>query len=201
MYGKYKLTQLIGKGSQGSVWKGMNTENKEIVAIKIINVIGPPQLLAAQKEAEILKSISKEPDCNPYIVCYYDSFREENKFLLITEFIEGVTLTLYSEKLRDDKNPKLDRYLALIAKDIITGIQTLHNHDIIHRDIKPDNIIIDKNMTPKLVDMGFSCETEVCKLYQVEIPCYHGSFGTPIYMAPEVLLKNVWYLVSDVWSF
>jgi len=194
--------EKIGSGSQGSVWKGKDKTGR-VVAIKITRLTRWHGLDKLEKEVNALKKISLSPNCNPYIVCYYDSYHdvESNKFILVMEFIDGENLTKYSNRLRKANSKYLTKDIYLITKDIATGIQILHDNDIIHRDIKPDNIVIDKNKTPKLVDFGLVCETIKCDYREEKIDCCKGNAGTPNYMAPEVLNLSVAYFASDIWSF
>ena len=94
-----------------------------------------------------------------------------------------------------------------IIKDIVPGLQYLHSKGIIHRDIKPDNIMIDKNNQPKLIDIGLACNALTggyqeggCNLDGKPEACCLGNAGTPLYMAPESLLNNVYYFGSDIFS-
>src|SRR5207249_3713394 len=96
--------------------------------------------------------ISK-PQCNPFLACYYNHFYSDDKLYIVSEFIDGVTLDVYCDNLFSQKEySKLYRHLLLIVKDIVTGLKLVHGKGIIHNDIKPQNIIIDKDLTPKLVD-------------------------------------------------
>jgi len=196
----YEYVKKIGSGNQGSVWKALN-QDKKLVALKKINVSNVRKLNAAIKEIGLLKSIST-PSCMPFISCYYDGFREGDYVYLEMEFIDGKNLTEYSQNFRDRRFYNiLYRYLIAIGKDLLIGIKYLHDNGIIHRDIKPDNVIITPEHIPKLVDLGLGCKSYDCQLDYVDIKCCEGNVGTPLYMSPETLLQRKSYYLSDVWSF
>ena len=93
--------------------------------------------------------------------------------------------------------------MLLITKDIVTGLKLVHSKGIIHNDIKPENIIIDSNKTPKLVDFGVVCKTNQCSIGDISditVECCKGFTGTLYYLSPETITNHVRYLSSDVWS-
>ena len=92
--------------------------------------------------------------------------------------------------------------MIAVIKDLIPGLVYLHSKGIIHRDIKPDNIIIETGtMQPKLVDFGLACFTKRnLKCENRSNECCPGTAGTPYFMAPETLLKGIAYPESDTWS-
>jgi serine/threonine protein kinase len=207
---KYDLQKELGKGEFGSVWKAINKSNNKIVALKIVDV--GTRKKEALKEVELLRNIST-PKCFPALACFYDYYVDDkdNKLYLEMEFIEGITLTEFSEKF--ENSVKLYKYLVAIIGDIVPAIQYLHDHGIIHRDIKPDNIMIDQKNQPKLIDIGLACtiykkedllgnNIEKCFVPGTfkKIPCCRGNAGTPHFMAPETLLNAMSYFVSDIWS-
>ena len=76
---------------------------------------------------------------------------------------------------------------------------------VLHNDIKPHNIVIDKRRFPKLIDFGISCDTRgknstVCSHNGTRVDCCPGIYGTPQYGSPEMIMDNIKYPQSDIWS-
>jgi len=203
----YRLIKLLGKGGQGEVWKAEIKSNRKIIALKVIYVrkgISEYYELALE-EVIALEKISK-PECHPFLACYYNHSydKSENRLLIEMELIEGMELFEYSKNLLGKREyRRLYKDLLLITKDINKALIFIHSKDIIHRDVKPNNIIIDNKMVPKLVDFGISCETEFCEkrgTKDIDAKCCLGLFGTPVFIAPEVIEKKVSYPISDLWA-
>lgn len=219
----YRKIKKLGMGGFGSVWKaekinlGMRTTKRNIIALKIVNIPNKEVALMAEREVELLKSLKP---CHRSLSCYYGSkfvYNKNNgtyKLYLEMEFIDGETLSTFSKKLRNRRNPNLYKYLVAISKDLSQGLSFLHNKGIIHRDIKPQNIMITKDYQPKLIDIGLGCFKEsVCPINKnLRIQQTSGGFtlgnrnccvsssGTPQYSSPESLIYFVSYPASDVWS-
>jgi serine/threonine protein kinase len=205
----YKRLERVGKGSFGEVWKAERYDGK-IIALKIMEIEGNKMKETALREVKLLKEIST-PSCHPSLACFYDYKVENNTLYLEMEFIEGQTLTKFAKQYRSQGNLlPLYKHLIAIIYDVCKGLQYMHEKGIIHRDIKPDNIMIDKNNNPKLIDIGLSCSTfnkqgeqETCRVEYTskeKVPCCVGSIGTPLYEAPETLLDSLSYFSSDIFS-
>ena len=198
---EYKYLKKLGEGGFGSVWK-VSKDNK-ILALKKIVLKNDKVKKIALKEVELLKEIS-DP-CQVSLACFYNYHVEGNTLFIEMEYIDGMTLKEFAESIT--VKPLLYKYLLAIIKDIVPGLQYLHSKGIIHRDIKPENIMIDKNNQPKLIDIGLACnaitggyQQGCCNLDGKAAPCCLGNAGTPLYMAPESLLNNIYYFGSDVFS-
>ena len=175
----YKYGRLIGQGSFGKVNIGLNVLSGRIVAIKSFN----KEKLG--KNSENMKKIIYESNLmkrlnHPNITKILEMFEDEKYFLIIMEYINGGNLFSFVKKRR-----KLSEKTAkFLFKQIILGIQHMHNKNIVHRDIKLENILIDLNNNVKICDFGISLVLNSLsdKLYD--------QCGTPMYMAPEILLSN-----------
>lgn len=199
----YKLIKRLGSGAQGDVWKAIDPSRK-IVALKLIKVRAgkQQQIEKAEREVNMLKEVT-ERGCNPYIVCYLDSFYDglEELFVIVMEFVEGQDLDDFMNPYRErGELEKLYRYLLAITKDIIEGLKYIHSKDIFHNDIKPGNIMITSELVPKLVDFGLACHTDICMSQNKEIRCCPGMSGTMFFVAPETLREGKRYQESDTFS-
>ena len=185
----YKYGRLLGKGAFGKVNLSLHTLTGRLVAIKSINktkLINERQKAKIQLETSIMKILSS----SNYIVKIYETFQTQKHFCIVMEYICAGDLLSYIRK-----RSKLTEQIAkFIFKQIILSLQYIHNHNIIHRDIKLDNILIDLNNNIKICDFGVSKKISLNdKMYE--------QCGTPAYIAPEIL-KNKGYegFSVDIWS-
>ena len=127
-----------------------------------------------EKEAQFLSKFNNE-----YIVKYYDSFIKDNKFNIIMEYAGNKTLESY---IKDREDELIDpKTLNNIIKQICLGLKEIHESNIIHRDISPDNIFIDEeNLKIKIGDFGISTISQYS----------HSSVGKYKFMAPEMQLEE-----------
>lgn len=204
----YLLIKRLGVGAQGTVWKARRKSDGKLIALKVFSVKpGQAGYDNAINEVTILEEISF-PQCNLYLSCYYGhSYDPDNKkFLIEMEFIDGITLDKYSKILYNQRNRKqLYSNLLKITEGTVIGLSFSHSIGIIHNDVKPENIIIDKNGIPKLVDFGVAClskgeDSDICKHGRKRVDCCKGFSGTPKYASPEMMKDGVRYPQSDIWS-
>lgn len=207
----YNLLRMLGKGGQGSVWLGVDKKTNKNVALKLIDIQKFKNAHVVQ-EVKALIDISN-PQCMAHLSCYIDSFAdiEMNKYVIAMEYIEGKTISEHTNILRN--NISIQGYknlfiltLKYLLKALLPAIMFLHEKRLLHNDIKPGNIMVDKYNTPILVDYGLSCFTldkmnQGCvKPYNkvVSSCCLKGG-GTVLYLPPE-RFRNVRYEQSDYWS-
>lgn len=191
----YVLT-YVGGGSQGSIFKAIVKSTNETIALKVVKMQNNLQKKFAISEVENLTRVTKG-GCHPFIVCYYNYTIYDNKMLIEMEYVNGKTLTEWSKNYRADKYFNLlDGHLVHLTKDLAVALQYIHERNTIHRDIKPDNIMITPENTPKLVDFGLACQTGI----RAGVPSCFGRSGTPVFMAREVIQEAVSYFASDMWS-
>lgn len=145
--GKFKTTEVIGKGGYGTVLKGVSIENGKFVAIKQIDkdMIEAAQLPSVMKEAQILKRLN-----HPNIVKIYGFFETANTLYFVLEYIESGSLASLSKKF----GVFPENLVAIYTEQILRGLDYLHQQGITHRDIKGDNILITKEGKVKLADFG-----------------------------------------------
>lgn len=198
----YELIKGIGKGAYGRVYKVIRKSDQRLIALKVIDVDKNNQEMIneTQKEVEYLKRISF-PECNPFIICYYDSYydKKNGKFLIEMEYIEGRDMKTFIKELKGKRYSKaqINYYLLLIAKDLAKGLKYIHDKGIIHNDIKLENIMIDETNTPRIIDFGLACFSQPNKYIG---PNCDTKGGTPFYAAPEFLSVRKRFPASDMWA-
>lgn len=213
---KYIIIRQLGKGSQGAVYLAVRKTDNMKVAIKIIKVTGKVEEIEKEIdksliEIELLKTVSAEPECNVYISCYIEHIVDwsDNKIYLVMEYIDGPNLKEYVEPLYETQDSAtLIKIVYETTKAMAIALKHVHNHGILHQDIKPENIVVDKSTgIPKLVDFGLACQAmakddSLCigpNDEEIGICCVAGG-GTYSYLAPERIIYDVRYPQSDVWS-
>ncbi|KAM3136682.1 hypothetical protein pb186bvf_011127 [Paramecium bursaria] len=165
------IGEKIGEGSFGQVHKA--TWHNQTVAIKQVD---------NQESWEI--DIMKMMD-HPNIVKYIYEITNLNHIYLIMEFIDGVTLK--------DIRPKNELEVAQILKQILNALKYMHSLGVVHRDLKPTNILINNKNQVKIIDFGLSYYSKNCK-------SLYDKCGTLFYMAPEQILSQSYSKQVDIWS-
>ena len=187
-FGNYLLERQIGSGGMGTVYLGEDMTLKRVVAVKVLK----PELIKDQKflatflrEVEITASLN-----DPNIVQVYAFGEHEGVYYMVVEYIPGGSL--------DDKITKFGRITELegieIGLAVARGLECALQHGLIHRDIKPGNILFNKNNAPKVVDFGLSLSFDTMDHFDGEI------WGTPYYVAPEKLERLPEDFHSDLYS-
>lgn len=173
--GQYELLEKIAEGGMGAVYKARNNTNDEIVAIKIV----PPHLA---KNTVLLKRFEKEYNAasllnHTNIVRALDFGFDGESPYLVMEFVDGETLGDRLE--REGKLPEVEA-IKIIAQ-VAQGLHKAHKQGMIHRDVKPDNILITPDGVAKLADLGLVKELET----DLNLTRTGRGLGTPHFMAPE----------------
>lgn len=173
--GDYDLIEQLAEGGMGTVYKGRHRQSGELVAVKVV----PTHLLNNQV---LLKRFENEFRAaskldHPNVVRALDYGTVAGRPYLVMEFVDGESL---GQKLeRDGKLSEEDavRIIALAAQ----GLEQAHNQGLIHRDIKPDNIMVTKDGQVKIADLGLVKEMEA----DLNLTRTGRGLGTPHFMAPE----------------
>ncbi len=186
----YEITDFIDEGGMGTVYKGINIKLERPVAIKVLHsslTNNPEFRLRFLNEAKILAKLS-----HPNIINIYDFIEFENKFYIVTEFLEGKTL----EKIIESNEVRSLSDRVNFFRSVLEGMQYAHSNSIIHRDIKPSNIFILKNNSVKILDFG------IAKLSQTgsNLTRTGTRMGSISYMSPEQVLGKEVNQSSDIYS-
>ncbi|XP_070585328.1 serine/threonine-protein kinase 36 isoform X2 [Erythrolamprus reginae] len=183
---RYHVLEMIGEGSFGKVYKGRRKYSAQIVALKFIPKVGRSQkeLKNLQREIEIMRGLH-----HPNIVQMLDSFETDKEVVMVTDYAEGELFQI----LEDDGNLP-EEQVQVIAAQLISALYYLHSHRILHRDMKPQNILLGKGGMIKLCDFGFARAMSVQTMVLTSIK------GTPLYMAPELVEEKPYDHTADLWS-
>ena len=177
--GDYELLEEIGRGGQGVVYRAHQKSLNRTVAVKVIG-LGPwtteAHLKRFRREAEAAAHLE-----HPCIVPIYEVSERDAQCYFSMKFVEGGQL---DEMVRRESMP-IRRAVELIAK-VARTVHYAHEHGILHRDIKPGNILLDHNGEPHLTDFGLAQLVDA----ESTITGTREVLGTPSYMAPEQALGN-----------
>ncbi|KAK9469373.1 kinase-like domain-containing protein [Lipomyces arxii] len=180
----------LGEGTSGSVTKCRLKNRSLVFALKTIPSNPNPEI-----QRQLLRELLFNRSCNsPQIVKYYGRFvNEHNASISIAmEYCEGGSLDAVYKHVKARGGRIGERVLGKIAEGVLSGLSYLHERRIIHRDIKPQNILLDVNGQVKLCDFGVSGEV---------VNSLATTFtGTSYYMAPERIQGQSYTVTSDVWS-
>ena len=185
---RYKILDHLGTGGMATVWLGYDTILDRQVAIKTFKIDANDEdaVKRFNREAKAVTSLS-----HPNIVSIYDVENEGEFYYLILEYVEGMTLKDYMIK-----NPRIPiETIVYIAKQIAAGLSHAHQNGIIHRDIKPQNILMNENLTCKITDFGIARAYGDTTLTQT-----NQMLGTVYYLSPEQARGNVATAQSDIYS-
>ncbi len=174
--GRYQLTSLLGRGGSGEVWKGFDLQLQRHVAVKLLRtdlLFSPRAIEGFLDEGRKLAQLQ-----HPGIVTVYDVGREDGQCYLISELATGGTLTDWIKKNRADGTPPLKESVAIVAA-IAEALHYAHLKGLVHRDVKPLNILIGPNGSPRLADFGLATSEQE----QLHEPAM--TLGTFAYMSPE----------------
>ncbi len=186
LLGMYRMVDVVGEGSFGQVWKARKVGALQTVAIKLIPKAGKKEkeIQGLRQEIDILKTLRHEN-----IIQMLDAFETPSDFCVVTEFAQGELF----EILETDTSLS-EEVVRTIAKQLVAALHYLHSNRIIHRDMKPQNILISADGTVKLCDFGFARAMSQDTFVLTSIK------GTPLYMAPELVQEQPYTPAVDVWS-
>ncbi|KAG8389725.1 hypothetical protein BUALT_Bualt01G0008600 [Buddleja alternifolia] len=179
--------ELLGRGSFGSVYEGIS-DHGFFFAVKEVSLLdqggeGKQRILQLEQEIALLGQFEHEN-----IVQYYGTKKDESHLYIFLEFVaKGSLLSLYQKY--DLRVPQVSAY----TRQILCGLNYLHDRNVIHRDIKCANILVNTNGSVKLADFGLAKATT--KLNDVK-----SCKGTALWMAPEVVRSLGYGLAADIWS-
>jgi serine/threonine protein kinase/tetratricopeptide (TPR) repeat protein len=185
MLGDYELLEEVGRGGQGVVFRARQKSLNRTVALKVISLgqwASKAHVKRFRREAEAAASLD-----HPSIVPIYEVGERDGSCYFSMKFVEGGQLDEVSRR-----RPISIRHAAELIANVARTVHYAHEHGILHRDIKPGNILLDDKGEPHLTDFGLArlVETESTMTRTLEV------LGTPSYMAPEQAAGNNTQLTS-----
>lgn len=180
-FGDFEFLGTLGNGNSGVVYKAIHTRTGTVTAIKSIALD-----LSGDEQDRIKSELAILSRCNgsPHIVSFYGSYFDDNRIFLCMEFMDGGSL---------DKFSYVPEYvLQRICHCVVQGLKYMWSLKIMHRDVKPSNMLVNTLGTVKLCDFGVSTQlvNSIARTY----------VGTNAYMAPERVVGSNYSIFSDIWS-
>ncbi|KAF2126265.1 camp-dependent protein kinase A [Dothidotthia symphoricarpi CBS 119687] len=188
--GKYTLTDFqiqrtLGTGSFGRVHLVQSKHNQRFYAVKVLKkaqVIKMKQVEHTNDERRMLQQVK-----HPFLITLWGTFQDSKNLYMVMDFVEGGELFSLLRKSQRFPNPVAKFYAA----EVTLALDYLHSHNIIYRDLKPENLLLDRHGHLKITDFGFA----------KEVPDITWTLcGTPDYLAPEVVASKGYNKSVDWWS-
>jgi len=185
---KYTKIEKLGEGTYGIVYKAKNRETGEIVALKRIRLDSEDEGVpcTAIREISLLKELK-----HPNIVRLYDVIHTEKKLTLVFEYLDQDL-----KKYLDECGGEISRQtMKSFLYQLLRGVAFCHEHRVLHRDLKPQNLLINKKGELKLADFGLA------RAFGIPVRSYSHEVVTLWYRAPDVLMGSRKYSTPiDMWS-
>lgn len=184
--GRYRLERTLGRGGMAAVWLGHDEVLDRPVAVKVLSdtIAGDPGFVARfRREARTAASLS-----HPNLVGVYDYSEEGERPYLVMQFVPGENLAA-----RQERGEGVDR--DQLARELLEALDHIHAAGILHRDVKPANLIVEPGGTAKLIDFGIALPRDATALTSTGLV-----LGTERYAAPEVLEGQPATERSDLYS-
>ena len=186
--GKYRIVGQLGRGGAGIVYKAVDETLNRDVAVKTLNpdLANTEVMSRFRAEATILAKLN-----HPQIATIFELFRSENDLLMVMEFVRGETLDKLSERL----GPIAPDRSAYLIDLILSALEHAHREGVVHRDVKPANVMVTNEGSIKIMDFGIA---RVLNAEQKTVD--FRLMGTPAYMSPEQVMGEEVDGRSDLYS-
>lgn len=188
----YTKLEKVGEGTYGVVYKARDIRSGQIVALKKIRLEAEDEGVpsTAIREISLLKELSRDDN----IVKLYDILHQDQKLYLVFEFVD-MDLKKYMDTVGNAADGMSEMMVKKFTYQLIKGLYYCHAHRVLHRDLKPQNLLINKEGNLKLADFGLA------RAFGIPLRTYTHEVVTLWYRAPEVLLGSRHYSTAiDMWS-
>ena len=184
----FDLLKVIGKGTLGKVMQVRKKDTERVYAMKIVrkaDVVERKEIDHIIAERQVLAQMH-----HPFIINLKFSFQSEDKLYMVLSFVNGGELFVHLQEAG-----RFDEYRAkFYTAELLLALEYLHSYNIIYRDVKPENLLLDYNGHIALCDFG------LCKMHMTKGEKTNTFCGTPEYLAPELLLGEGYTNVVDWWT-
>ncbi|WP_435771145.1 protein kinase domain-containing protein [Nocardioides sp. SYSU DS0651] len=187
---RYTLDHEVGRGACGAVWAATDEILDRTVAIKRVGPVpggDQTETIRAEREARLAAQVS-----HPHVISVFDLVHDEDHHWLVMEYVDGSPLSA----LIKERGPLPPDDLAAMIAPVADALAFAHDVGIVHRDVKPSNILVRRDGEAKLTDFGIARTMQDATLTQTG-----AVTGSPAYLAPEVATGGSATPASDVWSF
>ena len=183
---RFRLHEKLGQGASGTVYRAEDgAQGGAVVAIKRIVMGTQPRLDLVANELELMRALQGEE----HVVRLVDAYLWEGELWIAMEYVPGGSLTGVVEGAIFT-----EAQIARVCRDTLLALAALHRRNILHRDIKSDNVLIGRDGVVKLTDFGFAAVTAGAGGKRSTM------VGTPYWMAPEVVRRCPYTAAVDIWS-
>ena len=196
---------LIGQGSFGSVFLALHAVTGELMAVKQVEVPSNSNSNLDKRKESMVAALKREIDLlrdlqHDNIVQYLGSSSDDEHFNIFLEYVPGGSVAAMLNSYGQLQEPLIRNFV----RQILTGLSYLHGRDIIHRDIKGANVLVDNKGNIKISDFGISKRVEASALLQPQKNGGHmhrpSLQGSVFWMAPEVVKQTSYTRKADIWS-
>lgn len=187
----YTILSEISITQRSCLYLALNDVSKEVVVIKTPSI--EMQNDKAYLEHFLMEEWIALRIDNPHVAKAYLPTRARNYIYTVWEYIEGQTLTQW---MIDNPKPSMEE-VRMIVEQIAKGLQTFHRLEMVHQDLRPDNILIDSNANVKILDFG---STRIEGILDIQAYIQEDIVGSVHYSAPEYFIGNMGSSVSDIFS-
>jgi serine/threonine protein kinase/Tol biopolymer transport system component len=193
--GNFEIMELLGRGGMGEVWRARDARLKRDVAIKVLPAAlahDPDRIARFEREARAASALN-----HPNIVCVYDIGRENGTYWIASELVSGDTLRRVI-----DRGPLPGPKVIEIATQVAAGLAAAHAAGLVHRDLKPDNIMVTRGGQVKILDFGLAKQRRMAPDSTTAYLTDEGVvLGTAGYMSPEQVRGEAADHRADLFSF
>ncbi|KAJ1827154.1 Serine/threonine kinase [Coemansia sp. RSA 2599] len=191
-YNDFKFIKVLGKGNFGKVMLSEEKSTSKLYAIKVLKkefIVENDEFESTRSEKRVLLIANKER--HPFLIGLHSCFQTSNHIFFVMEYISGGDLMMHVQKLGTFG----ERRAKFFACEVLLGLAYFHKAGIIYRDLKLDNILLDKDGHVKIADYGL-CKENMGYGQTTITFC-----GTPEFMAPEIVLEQRYGRAVDWWAF